>query len=85
MKKLNLFYYGLIQKVWMFATWCIPSGATRTFYSKKDISVIQKYSTAVMHTWGFEQFFRNIQQLSSFFVFNGIFRPAFRTNTYDVW
>ena len=54
MKKLNLFYYGLIQKVWMFATWCIPSRATRRFFflKKKDISVIQKYSTAIMHTWG---------------------------------
>ena len=48
MKKLKLFYYySLIQKVWMFATWCIPSGATRRFTFKKDISVIQKYSTAL--------------------------------------
>ena len=32
----------------------LPSRATRRFFflNKKDISVIQKYSTAVMHTWG---------------------------------
>ena len=55
---------------------------------KKDISVIQKY---VIHTSGrlpllpvFGTIFQNIQKFGSFWVFQGIFRPAFRTNIYDV-
>ena len=47
MKKLDLFYCGLIQKVWIFATWCIPSRATRRLKKKK--TVIQKYSAAEAH------------------------------------
>ena len=31
-----------------------------------------------------EQFFKNIQNFGSFCVFQGIFRPAFRANIYDV-
>ena len=31
-----------------------------------------------------EQLFKNIQTFGSFSVFQGIFRPVFRTNVYDV-
>ena len=42
MKKLDLFYGGLIQKVWIF-----PSRATRKLKKKK--TVFQKYSAAEAH------------------------------------
>ena len=47
---INLFYYyGLIQKVWIFSSWCIPSGATRRFFLKKRCMLIKNI---VRHTWG---------------------------------
>ena len=67
-----------------------PLEEEEDFFLKRDISVIQKYSTAVMHTWDcllllpvLEQVFKNIQNFGNFCVFQGIFRPAFRTNIYD--
>ena len=62
----------------MFATCCIPSEATRRFFflKKKDISVIQKYSTAVMHAWGslpllpvFGTIFQNYTNILQFLSF----------------
>ena len=62
----------------MFATCCIPSEATRRFFlkKKKDISVIQKYSTAVMHAWGslpllpvFGTIFQNYTKILQFLSF----------------
>ena len=52
MKKLNLFYYGLYKKYECLQHDVFPLKQQEEFFLKKDISVIQKYSTAVIHTWG---------------------------------
>ena len=58
MKKLKLFYYySLIQKVWMFATWCIPSGATRRFSLKNKI--YQLFKNRVLQCINFSTSFWN--------------------------
>ena len=74
----------------MYSLW----GNKNIFFKKKIYQLSKnlfKYR-AVMYTWAacpfyqvLEQFCKNIQNFSSFCVFQGIFRSAFRTNIYDVW
>ena len=55
-------------------------------FQKEYISVIEKYSTVVVRTWGrlpLLPVFGTI--FGRFCVFQGDFRPAFRSDIYNIW
>ena len=52
---------------------------------KKDISAFVKHRAGCPLSQFLEQFVKHIQNICSFCAFQGIFTPALRPNTYDVW
>ena len=56
-------------------------------HTKKMYQYIQKYSNVVVRAWGrlpLRQYLEQFFKIGSSCVFQGIFRPAFRPNIYDV-